>query len=102
MSESAPSDETKKLRDGLTKLGQDACRLRLLMRRSKSNAYHCVTVPRDDQMELCESLADAFGVYGNVEPSEAKHVAFTLFGALIKDVGEGRQVVLEKAQVILH
>lgn len=103
----AGKSDVDNLRTSIRRLCQDANELRLLMRKSKDD-YYCVDIPTGKVLDGADHLACPFGATTGGKNDRSGHVgvmvAFTLFGALVKDPQPSAEKtrVLERAQVIMN
>ena len=103
----AGKSDIDNLRNGVGRLCQDACELRLLMRKSKYD-YYCLDISPGKVLDGADHFACPFGATSAGKNDRRGHVgvtvAFTVFGALVKEPqpGAGKTRVLEKAQVIMN
>ncbi|KAM0265124.1 hypothetical protein ACHAQJ_000276 [Trichoderma viride] len=97
--EAAEQDKTK-LRDGFLELCKEAWNLRLLMRKSRE-PYECWSIKRDSIKSL-EPWCEVFDEISD-DAGMGEDIAFTLFGALIKQsqIRGEEPMVLEKAHIVV-
>jgi hypothetical protein len=107
ISAKADKKQLEDLQDQLTALCNEAWDLRLIMRKSREG-HRCVRPPTRDKrcfLEDFENLVEPISVEGGNTKEKSDEIAYSLFGALVKDpAGAGHaegEVVLEKAQVVL-
>ena len=85
-------------------IAKEAYELRMIMRKSKEG-YLCRKLdvePGDaPSVHSFESWVESQAVEGGKNNQGGDQIAYTLFGSLIKSL-EGRDIVLQKAQVVLR
>lgn len=97
--------DTNEVLGKIKEVCEEAVDLGMLMRRSRD--LYMVKVPGKDlprfQKACGELLVQPMGVEGGKGSEASDEIAHTLFGALVKqpEHGDGRQLVLEVAHVIL-